>query len=150
MAGNGLSDELLLVGIAIGTEHHGSESVCAHADTGSSERAIFHVLSSVGLRLALAHVRAVGENDRLPAMRPPDSRRAAAALRQDPYAFAPSETAISRRFRWPLALPSSHFARCPLRRSASRVPRRCTLRPQVYSGRTGESARRWRRCRSEE
>src|SRR5438552_14944653 len=69
-------DALLLVGIGIGTEHHGSERVCAHADTGSSERAIFHVLSSVGLRLALAHVRAVGENHRLPAMRPPDSRHA--------------------------------------------------------------------------
>src|SRR5438552_8323890 len=35
-------DALLLVAIAIGAEHHGSQSVCAHADAGSSERAIFH------------------------------------------------------------------------------------------------------------
>src|SRR5437773_9498957 len=36
-------DALFLVGIAIGAEHHGSESVCADADAGSSESAIFHV-----------------------------------------------------------------------------------------------------------
>src|SRR6266513_2029994 len=91
-------DALLLVAIAIGAEHHGSESVCAHADTGSSERAIFHVLSSVGLRLALAHLSAVCENYRLPAMRPPPlTRRATATREQDRFPFAQSEAAISRR-----------------------------------------------------
>src|SRR4030095_6534228 len=54
-------DALFLLGIAIGAEHHGSESVCADADAGSSERAVFHVLASVDLRLALAHVTAVCE-----------------------------------------------------------------------------------------
>src|SRR5438552_7661209 len=97
-------DALLLVGIAIGTEHHGSESVCAHADTGSSERAIFHVFLLRSLRLAIVHARGVCTNHRLPSTRPPDSRRAAAARRQDPYVFAPSEAARSRRFRWPLPL----------------------------------------------
>src|SRR6266581_5303678 len=43
-------DALFLVGIAIGAEHHGSESVCADADAGSSERAVFHVVSSLGVK----------------------------------------------------------------------------------------------------
>src|SRR5437763_15964425 len=68
-------DALLLVAIAIGAEHHGSESVCAHADAGSSERAVFHVLASAGLRLALAHVTTVSENSRLRPTRRPDSHR---------------------------------------------------------------------------
>jgi hypothetical protein len=37
----------LLVGIAVGAEHHGSEGVGADADAGSSERAVLHVLASV-------------------------------------------------------------------------------------------------------
>src|SRR5206468_12369021 len=100
-------DALLLVGIAIGAEHHGSERVCAHADAGSSERAIFHVFLLRSLRLAIVHARGVGTNDRLTSTRPLDSRRAVAARRQNPFAFAPSEAARSRRFRWPLPLPSS-------------------------------------------
>src|SRR5437868_218243 len=95
-------DALFLVGIAVGAEHHGSESVCADADAGSSERAVFHVLLSAGLRLALAHVTAVCESYRLTSTRPLDSLRAAGTRRQNPFAFAPSEAAISRRFRWPL------------------------------------------------
>src|SRR5438874_11407279 len=85
-------DALVLVGIAIGAEHHGSESVCADADAGSSERAVFHVLASVGLRLALAHVTAVCENYRLPAMRPPPlTHRATATRGQGLFPFAQSE-----------------------------------------------------------
>src|SRR4029450_9131011 len=91
------TDALLLVGIAIGAEHHGSERVCAHAYAGSSEGAIFHVFLG-GLRLPLVQVRAVCTNHRLPPTRPPDSHRAAATRRQDPFACAPSEAAIWRRF----------------------------------------------------
>ncbi len=138
-------DALFLVGIAIGAEHHGSESVCADADAGSSERAVFHVVSSLGCgwRPCKSSLQKAIFS-RYEATR---SRRAAATLRRHPFAFALSEVAISRRFRWPLALPNSHFARCLLLQSALTVLRRCTLQPQVYSGRTGESAPRWPRCR---
>src|SRR5438046_7554028 len=69
-------DALLLVGIAIGTEHHGSESVCAYADAGSSERAIFHGFLLRSLRLAIVHARGVCTNHRLASTRLLDSRRA--------------------------------------------------------------------------
>src|SRR4051794_40311357 len=58
---------LPFVGIAIGTKHHGAEGVGAHADAGSSERAIFHV-SLLGLRLTLltrAFCEAIGQATRL-------------------------------------------------------------------------------------
>src|SRR5205814_7641774 len=136
---------LPLFGIDIGPEHHRYERICAHADASSSEHAILHVFLLRSLRLAIVHARGVCTNHRLPSTRPPDSRRAAAARGQNPFAFAPSEAAISRRFRWPLPLPSSRVARCPPRQSELGVPRHCTLRPQEYWGRTDGSARRWRR-----
>jgi hypothetical protein len=36
-------DTLLFIGISIGTKHHRAQGVGAHANPGSSERAIFHL-----------------------------------------------------------------------------------------------------------